>query len=273
MAFGSVNMVRNPKESHAEAESPYLNKTDAESMYLKKTGDTLEGDINANGKFVTGLPSPVDESDAVPKAYLEHFVEENVNEAVEKIDEEVRSEVEKVIKESIGDNFREGIGIYVQDEQPSVAEKNDVWIDTSDNGIFVYKGSSWDSMSNATELEKTFVSYIKKQTLTVEQQKIALENINAVEREEKVSYTGATSFTIEDNKYYFVTDCTDITLTCDAEKSADCRGWITFGTRGSVTLNGFEYVDDPDNILEAGNNTKWEFNISCGCAIFKKRSE
>ena len=36
MAFGSVNMVRNPKESHAEAESPYLYKEDAKNLYLGK---------------------------------------------------------------------------------------------------------------------------------------------------------------------------------------------------------------------------------------------
>ena len=81
------------------------------------------------------------------------------------------------------------------------------------------------------------------------------------------------SFTAENNKLYFGEGISDFVFSCDEEKTANCRGFVTFGTPGTISLNGFDFVDDPDGILSAAEGSRWEFDLSYGCLIIRKRSE
>lgn len=45
---------------------------------LDKRGDTLQGTMNAAGNRVTGLPAPVVDTDAVPKAYVDGIRENGI---------------------------------------------------------------------------------------------------------------------------------------------------------------------------------------------------
>lgn len=80
-------------------------------------------------------------------------------------------------------------------------------------------------------------------------------------------------FTAEDGKIYFGNNVTDFIFNCDEGKSAACRGWVTFGTPGTIKLNNFTFVDDPEDITSATAGSKWEFDLDYGCLIVRKRSE
>ncbi len=80
-------------------------------------------------------------------------------------------------------------------------------------------------------------------------------------------------FTAENNKIYFGNDISDFIFNCDSAKTADCRGFVTFGTPGRIELNGFDFVDDSDDIKTAAAGSRWEFDLSYGCLIIRKRSE
>lgn len=80
-------------------------------------------------------------------------------------------------------------------------------------------------------------------------------------------------FTAENNKIYFGNDISDFIFNCDSEKTADCRGFVTFGTPGKIEIKGFDFIDDPDGIGEATAGSRWEFDLSYGCLIIRKRSE
>ena len=80
-------------------------------------------------------------------------------------------------------------------------------------------------------------------------------------------------FTAENNKIYFGNDISDFIFNCDSEKTADCRGFVTFGTPGRIELKGFDFVDDSDDIKTAAAGSRWEFDLSYGCLIIRKRSE
>lgn len=99
----------------------------------------------------------------------------------------------------------------------------------------------------------------------------AKENCGFVLPEEVVPVNGA--FTAENNKIYFGNDISDFIFNCDSGKTADCRGFVTFGTPGKIELEGFDFVDDPDGIAEATAGSRWEFDLSYGCLIIRKRSE
>ena len=45
---------------------------------LDKRGDSLQGTLNAAGNHVTGLPAPVADTDAVPKAYVDGIRENGI---------------------------------------------------------------------------------------------------------------------------------------------------------------------------------------------------
>lgn len=81
------------------------------------------------------------------------------------------------------------------------------------------------------------------------------------------------TFTAVNNKIYFGNGISDFIFTCDVEKTASCRGFVTFGTPGTISLNGFDFVDDSDDILSAAEGSRWEFDLSYGCLIIRKRSE
>lgn len=80
-------------------------------------------------------------------------------------------------------------------------------------------------------------------------------------------------FTAEDNRIYFGEGITDFVFSCDAEKTADCHGWVTFGVPGTIELKGFDFVDDADDIASAEEGSRWEFDLEYGCLIIRKRSE
>ena len=88
---------------------------------------------------------------------------------------------------------------------------------------------------------------------------------------EVVPVTG--EFTAENNKIYFGNDISDFIFNCDSAKAADCRGFVTFGTPGKIELKGFDFVDDSDDIKTATAGSRWEFDLSYGCLIIRKRSE
>ncbi len=88
---------------------------------------------------------------------------------------------------------------------------------------------------------------------------------------EVVPVTG--EFTAQNNKIYFGNDISDFIFNCDSAKAADCRGFVTFGTPGRIELKGFDFVDDSDGIAEAAAGSRWEFDLSYGCLIIRKRSE
>ncbi len=87
---------------------------------------------------------------------------------------------------------------------------------------------------------------------------------------QEVQITGA--FTAENNKIYIGNGISSFNFTCDSAKIASCHGWITFGsTVGTVTLSGFDFIDDADEIENAERNSRWEFDLERGCLIIKKR--
>jgi hypothetical protein len=88
---------------------------------------------------------------------------------------------------------------------------------------------------------------------------------------EVVPVTG--EFTAENDKIYFGNDISDFIFNCDSAKAADCRGFVTFGTPGRIELKGFDFVDDSDDIKTAKAKSRWEFDLSYGCLIIRKRSE
>ena len=88
---------------------------------------------------------------------------------------------------------------------------------------------------------------------------------------EVVPVTG--EFTAENNKIYFGNDISDFIFNCDSAKIANCRGFVTFGTPGRIELKGFDFVDDSDDIKTAAAGSRWEFDLSYGCLIIRKRSE
>lgn len=83
--------------------------------------------------------------------------------------------------------------------------------------------------------------------------------------------TGA--FTAENNVFYEGNGISDFIFNCDSEKLASCHGFLTFGTPGTISLNGFDFVSDPDKILEAKAGSRWEFDLERGCLLVAKRSE
>jgi hypothetical protein len=83
----------------------------------------------------------------------------------------------------------------------------------------------------------------------------------------------AGEFTAEDNKTYFGNKITNFIFNCDESKTASCHGWVTFGQRGTVEMNDFDFIDDADDIKNAPNDSRWEFDLEYGCLIVRKRSE
>ncbi|MBQ3499981.1 MAG: hypothetical protein IJA70_00945 [Oscillospiraceae bacterium] len=81
------------------------------------------------------------------------------------------------------------------------------------------------------------------------------------------------SFTAEDNRIYFGNGISDFVFSCDEGKTAECRGFITFGVPGTISLSGFDYIDDPEDISLAEEGSRWEFDLSYGCLIIRRRSE
>jgi hypothetical protein len=87
---------------------------------------------------------------------------------------------------------------------------------------------------------------------------------------ETVPITGP--FAASDNKIFVGDDLADFVFNCDTEKNASCHGWITFGATGNIELNGFDFIDDPDDIKTAAAGSRWEFDLERGCLIIRKRS-
>lgn len=79
--------------------------------------------------------------------------------------------------------------------------------------------------------------------------------------------------TAEDNVVYYGDRIQNFIFTCDADKTASCHGWITFGTPGTIRTSGFDFIEDPDEIAKAKSGSRWEFDLERGCLIIRKRSE
>lgn len=77
----------------------------------------------------------------------------------------------------------------------------------------------------------------------------------------------------ENNVVYFADGISDFVFTCDENKTAKCHGWVTFGAPGAISMTGFDYIDDPDDIKTATAESRWEFDLEKGCLIIRKRSE
>ena len=88
---------------------------------------------------------------------------------------------------------------------------------------------------------------------------------------ERKDITG--EFTAEDNKIYFGDGIGDFIFNCDEDKTASCHGWIVFGVPGNISLEGFDFIDDADDIASAESGSRWEFDLAYGCLIIRKRSE
>lgn len=99
----------------------------------------------------------------------------------------------------------------------------------------------------------------------------AKENSGFVVALERKEISG--SFEAENGKLYFGEGISDFVFACDEEKTADCHGWVTFGVPGTIELSGFDFIDDPDDISGAVSGSRWEFDLSRGCLIIRKRSE
>lgn len=80
-------------------------------------------------------------------------------------------------------------------------------------------------------------------------------------------------FTAEDNVVYFGHNIMNFIFSCDAEKTASCHGWVVFDAPGIISLSGFDFIDDPDDIASAEEGSRWEFDLAYGCLIIRKRSE
>lgn len=98
----------------------------------------------------------------------------------------------------------------------------------------------------------------------------AKENCGFVLPEEIKTVNG--EFTAENNKFYIGNGISDFVFNCDSAKTAECRGFVTFGTPGKIELKGFDFIDD-DGIEDAKAGSRWEFDLSYGCLIIRKRSE
>jgi hypothetical protein len=83
--------------------------------------------------------------------------------------------------------------------------------------------------------------------------------------------TGA--FTAENNVFYEGNGISDFVFNCDSEKLASCHGFLTFGTPGTISMSGFDFIDDPDGISTAKAGSRWEFDLERGCLLIAKRSE
>ena len=83
--------------------------------------------------------------------------------------------------------------------------------------------------------------------------------------------TGA--FTAENNVFYEGNGVSDFVFNCDSEKLASCHGFLTFGTPGTISMAGFDFISDPDKISQATAGSRWEFDLERGCLLIAKRSE
>ena len=100
---------------------------------------------------------------------------------------------------------------------------------------------------------------------------VAKENSGLVVPPKEKEISGA--FTAENNVDYFSDGLSDFVFTCDEDKTASCHGWVTFGAPGNISMTGFDYIDDPDDIKTATAESRWEFDLEKGCLIIRKRSE
>ena len=83
--------------------------------------------------------------------------------------------------------------------------------------------------------------------------------------------TGA--FTAENNVFYEGNGISDFVFTCDSGKLASCHGFLSFATPGTISMTGFDFIDDPDKISTAKIGSRWEFDLERGCLLIAKRSE
>ncbi len=74
----------------------------------------------------------------------------------------------------------------------------------------------------------------------------------------KVNLSGALSFTVQDNMEYSLTGVTDLTL---MGAPVNCHGFVTFGVRGVLSIEGFT-ASGGDNITKAATGEVWEFSVA-----------
>lgn len=80
--------------------------------------------------------------------------------------------------------------------------------------------------------------------------------------------------TAEDGAVYIGENIENFVFSCDAEKTAVCHGFITFGTPRNIRIDkeSFDFVEDPDGIAEAKAESRWEFDLLCGDLMIRERS-
>ena len=78
----------------------------------------------------------------------------------------------------------------------------------------------------------------------------------------------------EDGVLYIGNGVENFIFSWDANKTAICHGFITFGKPGNVGINteSFDFVEDPDEITNATEGSRWEFDLLNGDLMVRERS-
>lgn len=112
--------------------------------------------------------------------------------------------------------------------------------------------------------------------LEIEKDDGTIERYDFQDESAKVKFvegSGAVVCPCEDNTDYSYTDVTDFEMVVGA---ARCHGFITFGTKGTVTVSGYADTNG-DDINEAKNGETWEFSVwphnGFGYIIWQKKGE
>lgn len=74
----------------------------------------------------------------------------------------------------------------------------------------------------------------------------------------RVNASGAVSFTVQEGAEYSLTGVTDLTI---VGAPVSCRGFVTFGVRGVISVSGFE-GSAGDDIASAETGEVWEFSVA-----------
>lgn len=94
-----------------------------------------------------------------------------------------------------------------------------------------------------------------------------------VKYKEGAGTTGKVTCPCEDNTDYSYVYVGDFEMVV---KAVRCHGFITFGTKGTVTVNGYAETNG-DDINEAQNGETWEFSVwphdGLGYITWQKKGE
>lgn len=68
-----LNLIADAKKAGTDAS---ILAGDVKTKAVMKQGTTMEGDIDMSNYYLKGLPTPINDGDAVPKNYMEQYVKE-----------------------------------------------------------------------------------------------------------------------------------------------------------------------------------------------------